>query len=215
MQKQKETTLKARWIDLWAEMGAKEGDSLAAYLRLHSAYSHNRFYHNFSHIGMCLKEFDAIKGNLEGPSAVEFAIWFHDVVYDTTKKDNEEKSAESASEILKAANMDAPFVQRVGDLITATKHVGNISDNDTKYLVDIDLSILGQRADVFEKYCKDIRREYSRIPEDEYRKGRIAVLESFSNRPRIYATDFFRDKYGAQARINIRRAIEKLQLRTA
>jgi predicted metal-dependent HD superfamily phosphohydrolase len=40
--------------------------------------------------------------------------------------------------------------------------------------------------------------------------GRSAVLQGFLNRPRIYGTRWFHDRYEAQARANLHRALTAL-----
>ena len=80
---------------------------------------------------------------------------------------------------------------------------------------DIDLAILGQSPDLFGAYDRGIREEYSWVPEDDYRKGRIAVLQSFLERKSIYSTDYFRSEYEEKARKNLCRAILRLQSRHA
>jgi predicted metal-dependent HD superfamily phosphohydrolase len=55
-----------------------------------------RRYHNLEHIAQCLKAFDDLRTLSQAPQAVELAIWFHDIIYDSKAKDNEERSAERA-----------------------------------------------------------------------------------------------------------------------
>jgi predicted metal-dependent HD superfamily phosphohydrolase len=59
----------------------------------------NRHYHNLAHL-MCM--FDFVKRaskagvTLTDPAAVEWAVWFHDIVYQASSKSNEADSAELA-----------------------------------------------------------------------------------------------------------------------
>ena len=53
------------------------------YARLLAAYSEpQRHYHGVQHILECLQHFDQIRTQLQQPSLVELALWFHDAVYD-------------------------------------------------------------------------------------------------------------------------------------
>lgn len=84
--------------------------------------------------------------------AVEFAFWYHDVVYDTKTKDSEERNAVFAIEVVKNASLPDDFGQLVASLIMATKHSAALIDFDVRLLIDIDLSILGQSEDKFDEY---------------------------------------------------------------
>jgi len=63
---------------------------------------------------------------------------------------------------------------------------------------------------MFGEYERQIRSEYSWVPEDAFVKGRSAILSSFLSRPRIYSTDFFYGKYEKTARENLARSISQL-----
>ncbi len=75
---------------------------------------------------------------------------------------------------------------------------------------DIDLSILGADSFSFACYEAAIRKEYACASDDVYRKGRIKVLQGFLMRPQIYHTQFFQNRYEAQARENITKLINSL-----
>ena len=169
-----------------------------------------RTYHNLTHIADCLTEFDAARHLATNPDAIEFAIWFHDAVYDSKAKDNEEKSAELAQTVLSHAGLSGEFISTVSQLILATKHNQPPKDADTALLIDVDLSILGQPASRFDRYEADIRNEYSWVADKDFTAGRSAVLKSFLGRQKIYATDFFQQKYEIAARENLKRSLEQL-----
>lgn len=104
--------------------------------------SEGRAYHNLLHIEQCFDEFEQVGFFLRDPDAVEFALWYHDMVYDTSAKDNEERSARLA--VLQASDLgfNGSFTEKVSRLILATKHDVVPEDPDAKIMVDIDLSIL-------------------------------------------------------------------------
>ena len=67
---------------------------------IEASYNKNQLaYHNLDHIADCLNQFYSSQHLAEDPTAVEFALWFHDIVYDPKAPDNEEKSAEDGSEL--------------------------------------------------------------------------------------------------------------------
>lgn len=102
------------------------------------------------------------------------------------------------------------FGERVAELILATRHDIPPKDFDAQVMVDIDLASLGYPEKVFEKNTAKIRKEYKNVPEVIFRKKRREILESFLKRPNIYLTEFFRNKYEAQAQRNLTRAVAQL-----
>ncbi len=169
-----------------------------------------RAYHNLDHIEVCLTEFEMVKALAAAPIAIELAIWFHDVIYNPQAHDNEERSADFATEKLAGLGVADSLIHEVRHLILATKHNAEVT-GDAALLTDIDLAILGKPDDEFDRYDAAIRQEYSWVPDDLYRVGRSRVLQGFLNRPSIYQTEFFGNRYEVQARINLQRAIERFK----
>ena len=93
----------------------------------------------------------------------------------------------------------------------ATKHYRPASDHDSKFIQDIDLTILGGHRDRFDEYEESIRMEYSWVPENRFRKGRADILSGFIERSTIYQTKYFRKKYEETARANLYYSISKLK----
>ncbi len=200
------------WRRLRSPSGLTETYEDYALIRLVAEYYQpGRFYHTMDHIEHCIAEFDGARHLAMRPAEVEFALWFHDAIYDPLKKDNEEQSVLFALEIGRECGVPEDFLQRVGALIMETKHPSLPDNDDGRLIVDIDLAILGQPEDVFDKYEENIRKEYSFVPEDVFRSKRAEILHSFLDRPSIYCTEFFRKKYEVQARRNLQRSIQKLK----
>ncbi|MDA2922988.1 N-methyl-D-aspartate receptor NMDAR2C subunit [Patescibacteria group bacterium AH-259-L07] len=204
---------KQRWVELWQRIGAY-GDPLPVYKNLVTRYAEpHRAYHTLSHIVHCLDEFDLVRDIATNPNAIEMAIWYHDVIYNTRRTDNEEKSAAIAQRVVKSARLPKSFGKRVAELIIATKHDILPEHTDKQILVDVDLSILGQSEETFDEYEQQIRKEYDRVvPETVFNEKRSSILKSFLKRPSIYLTSFFREKYEAQAQQNIERSRKRLQI---
>lgn len=55
-----------------------------------------------------------------------------------------------------------------------------------------------------------VRREYAWVPETIYRSERRKILSGFASRARVYGTEFFFERYEAQARANIKRSLARL-----
>lgn len=203
-----------RWLTLWQRLGA-QGDAHVVYNDLVARYSEpHRAYHTLEHIGQCLDELEQVRHLATNPDAIELALWYHDAIYDTKAKDSEENSAALAAKMVRNASLLDNFGQAVVNLITATKHSTIPTDPNVQFLVDIDLSILGKSEDKFDEYERQVRKEYEWIPEDAFVAGRSAILKSFLERPAIYSTQLFRDKYEAQARRNIARSLAQLSNRS-
>jgi predicted metal-dependent HD superfamily phosphohydrolase len=205
-------TAKAKWIEFWQKLAVK-ADATPYFAAIEARYSEpHRAYHNLVHVLECLEEFEPAKHLANDPMAVEMAIWYHDAIYDTRAKDNEEQSAALAIKVCGEINLPASFTQRVKNLILATRKHDAAVEQDAPLIVDVDLSILGRPMQRFDEYQNQIRQEYSWVPAEQFAAGRSFILESFLARPAIYCTEFFRNKYECQARDNLKRSLSKLQM---
>lgn len=202
--------LKNRWQKLW-EMVQIAGNAESIFQDLIQRYQEShRAYHALNHILASLKEFDAVSNFAQNPKAVELAIWYHDAIYDTKAKDNEEKSADLAANTLRQINLPENLIQEIRQLILATKHAAVPEDPDAQLLTDIDLAIFGQAPEKFDEYERQIREEYTWVPEEVFRVKRAEILRAFLDRPAIYFTSHFRKKYEDQAKQNLARSLAKL-----
>jgi len=159
-------------------------------------------YHKRLHAIDCSNELYQIKHLLNDSDAVECALLFHDAIYDPTSKTNEEDSAALADKILTQRWVAKEFIEKVKQLILATKHIDTPTDNDTKYIMDIDKSILGKDPRTYNQYTKDIRREHYMHTNTQFTLWRISFLSWLLDK-NIYQTDYFQDKYQNPAQQNI------------
>ena len=202
-----------RWTRVWRQV-ADTADTRPVFEELLSRYSEpHRYYHNLNHIAECLVEFDSARELARDPLAVELAIWFHDAVYDTRGSDNEEKSAELAKWCIEEAGGSSALPQSVIALVVATKTHDSSAHPDAPLLVDVDLSILGQRKERFDQYESQIRHEYDWVAESVFAAKRAQILEGFLARERVYTTQPFFAKYEQAARTNLRDSVRKLRSR--
>lgn len=174
--------------------------------------SKGRYYHNLNHITTMLNEAENSRSELYDEDAVLFAIWFHDIIYKSSRKDNEEKSATHASSALQKLELKNSSIEKISTLIISTKkHQVVLDENeDNAFLLDFDLGILGQSWETYSSYVTSIRKEYRLYPDVLYKPVRKKVLESFLSRDIIYFTDKYRVLYEAQARKNIEKEIKLL-----
>ncbi len=177
--------------------------------QLVAAYSApNRHYHNLAHIEDCLAALARVE-NLS-PREREIlteAIWWHDFVYDATRADNEERSAQLAEQHVRADIKD-----EVARLIRLTKsHDVEADDRLGAVLISIDLGILAAAPARYDAYAAAIRREFCHVPEAAYRAGRAGVLARFAARPVIFPDAAFAAKYDRPARDNLARELASLR----
>lgn len=172
--------------------------------------SKGRYYHNLQHLDSIFHELNAVENEINDSEVLALSVFYHDVIYQSTAKDNEEKSAKLAIQRLKEIGFNSEKINKISKQIIATKSHQISDDLDTNFLLDADLSILGKNWDDYEIYIRQIRKEYSIYPDFLYKPGRKKVLEHFLTFPQIFKTEFFIEKYEAQARYNLRREIELL-----
>ncbi len=203
-------SLAARWNNLFQSVENQELVKLG-FDNLVSKYSEKqRFYHTLFHVENCLKQMDLLSNLICDKFSIAVAIWFHDVIYDPKKSDNEELSAVYAQKFLESIQLGKSQIQKIVSLILLTQRPSNPQSPDDKYLIDIDLSILGSDEDTYEIYESWIRKEYAHVPLGKYKTGRKEVLSSFIKTDYLYCSEFFRTKYETQAKQNIVRAIQAM-----
>jgi predicted metal-dependent HD superfamily phosphohydrolase len=198
-----------RWQATWHGLGLAARPQLYEEVCLRYAESH-RAYHTLNHLQECFAHFDQARHLATHPSEVELALWFHDAIYDTRAADSEEQSAAWAAQSLTVAGAAPEQIERVSGLVLATKHATSHGSPDQAVLLDTDLSILGAPRPRFIEYESQVRSEYSWVPEEAFRKARATILARFLERPRIYATEYFAELLGAQARSNLHYSLARL-----
>src|SRR5262245_27031734 len=204
--------LHAQWVGLASRHAP---DTSAIEILFNSIVEHysakNRAYHDLSHIQSLLSLSESLPDKIQNRDAFYFAIWFHDVIYDTKRSDNEEKSAEFTVKALAGMGVPEQTIATAREMVLATKdHRGANLSWDMKAFLDLDTSILGAPEETYKKYSTAIRKEYSWVPDILYRKGRMKVLNDFLEREHIYHTEEIKAEYELQARNNIAVEIKAL-----
>ena len=173
-----------------------------------------RFYHDWSHVEALLGHFRRIEELVHDREGVLHAILFHDAIYDPRAKDNERRSAGLLAEM--APPIGARSLTLAAAAILATEghtmpESGRDEASDIAHFLDMDLAILGASEERFDIYEEQVRREYAHVPDEAFRKGRAAVLESFAARDRLYFSDWGYERFEKSARENIARSIAALE----
>jgi predicted metal-dependent HD superfamily phosphohydrolase len=151
------------------------------------------------------------------------AIAYHDAVFDAERSDNEERSAQLWLGDSDGVTMDDADKRWVSDTIRATRDHANrrAFDDDPDgdgsggrlrrlardWVLDLDLTPLGEPRRVFERNARLLRREASRSKHAEYEARQQIFFRRLISQERIYHTPVLAAKYEAQARRNIARAL--------
>lgn len=205
--------LKNSWTALIQPYSHNNLESDKLWYEIKSQYTQKtRYYHNLSHIYNMLIGAEEVKNSINDFDAFKFSIFYHDIIYKPTKKDNEEKSALFAEKKLTPFDFEPKRVENISKLIISTKkHQLILNDNsDNAYLLDLDLSILGTDWETYKKYLQNIRKEYRIYPDFMYKPGRKKVLHHFLKRDNLYFTDTFKSKFENQARKNLLKELKLL-----
>ncbi|HEU0044784.1 hypothetical protein [Sphingomonas sp.] len=134
--------------------------------------SSSRHWHGLVHHALMLRAVSRSGHNEAAKRRLVLATLFHDIVYDSTRSDNEEASARVAHQWLAGEEAEV-----VAALILATKRHALDTDPVTRTLLMADLAVLWTpSARLYAFYARGIRAEYAHVPDAAYRQGRMAVL---------------------------------------
>lgn len=175
-----------------------------------------RAYHTLRHVRQLFEQFEQIVAHLHKPHLIALALYYHDVIYNPTRSDNELKSAEHAVDKLKGyLNEEQCRYIYALILMTATHQLSELTDDDKRsdaaYLLDMDLSVLGTPWPEYERYARAVRQEYAHISVIDYRIGRVTVLQKLLAHPKLYLTSYYYERLEQQARENMEREISLLR----
>ena len=180
------------------------------WIELHSNYSSSsRHYHNLSHISSMLSELETVGHLVNDFDCLQFAIFYHDIIYTSHKSDNELQSALLFEN--RIAKTSFKGIGKCFKQIEATKKHLQSEDGDTNVLLDLDLAILGSDPSDNWVYASNIRKEYSLFPDFVYNRGRKKVLKAMLDMPQVYATTYFSKAYEAKAKSNLLSELKRLE----
>ncbi|MCJ1306501.1 hypothetical protein MMC25_000144 [Agyrium rufum] len=213
-----ETALGRRFTTLTTSLGASSSvASEWADIFIKRYTEPQRHYHTLDHIGAmvhCLEEYREL---IHDEEAVRLAIFFHDIIYDPRRNDNEVASVKLFEEYAASIRLAEPMIGKVKGFIEQTiTHTlphgeKGEGDEDLALFLDFDLEVLSRSREEYGKYATQIRSEYNYYKDDEYRRGRAKVLRGFLERDSLYFSQKFRDKNEGAARRNLRMEVSELE----
>jgi predicted metal-dependent HD superfamily phosphohydrolase len=160
-----------------------------------------------------------IVGELAGaaadPDAVRLAAWYHDVVYDPRRGDNEEVSAARARAGLRGL-VDDDRIAEVERLVLLTAgHDPAPGDANGAVLCDADLAVLASPPESYATYASAVREEYGHLSDEVFAAGRAEVLEQLLALPALYRLPAVAESWTARARANLAAELSLLRARAA
>jgi predicted metal-dependent HD superfamily phosphohydrolase len=199
------------WLRTAARLGAR-GDVAGTGANLLGRYAEaGRHYHDLTHLDEVLRNVDELADAARAPDAVRLAAWFHDAVYDPSAHDNEERSARLAEHLLAGLRIDDDVVTEVARLVRLTAdHEAADDDPDGAVLCDADLAILAADETRYADYVAGVREEYAHVPDDDFARGRAAVLRSLMAQPSLFRTPTARASWETAARANVTAELTRL-----
>lgn len=206
------TVLQVRWLQFANTLGIRLRVAEEIWLDLATAYgADGRFYHNLTHIHHAVSIATQLQSVTTDFTAVQLAVWFHDVVYNPRQSDNEAQSAAYAQQLLRPLGVPEQILITASDLILATKsHEPTTDDPNTLVMLDADLAILGAPPAQYDAYARAIRQEYSFVPDEAYRAGRAAILQRFLARSPFFFTGWMQERFDMAVTQNLTRELEFL-----
>jgi predicted metal-dependent HD superfamily phosphohydrolase len=213
--------------------------SLPTLVPLYSA--HKRYYHNLDHINFCLGQLEWARKQREFRSfqlqwdwePLEGGIWYHDPIYNPYAQ--QESLGYSERESIKLLEYMArswfnqlhgihwslveAFLNKAKDAVEVTAHHLKYKPDDfseaQQLMADIDLAALGLPWDAFlrntENVCKEYEMSDSVVERGRIAEGNAVFLAKMLERPRLYYTEAFYQKYEEQARENIAQRIREVE----
>lgn len=204
--------LAQHWDCLTDTVKADKRSSILSFGDIVKLYTTDRAYHSLDHLVELFKQSETL--TFDDPVSVGLAIFYHDAVYGASSRallgldnnaSNEEQSAQLAEEQLRALNFSQSTIDRVTSLIRMTEtHKADPADHDAALFLDMDMSILGAPAHIYERYAGQVRQEYMQYDAKTFCAGRLAFLTStLASGKRLFLSNLYEERYGAQAKANM------------
>ena len=190
-----------RWTDLVGRSDRAEAAGVGLIERWSQPHRH---YHGLGHLRAVLDAVDLLAAEAHDLDAVRLAAWFHDAVYEGHPGADERASADLARQVLLGLGRPDDEVADVARLVLlTTTHTTARGDADGAVLCDADLAVLGGDPDGYAAYASAVRLDYAHVSDEEFRQGRMAVLERLLDTRPLYRTALARGRWEDSARRNL------------
>ena len=196
--KKPHASLKERWASLVWSMGGDEELIRKWWRVIHDSYelleNHSRFYHTLEHIDHFHTRFRTFRGAMKNPEICELALFFHDIVYDTTRLDNEARSAQLFTKFCHdfrncVRDKTTPHIHLEAaceQILRTAYHTEGPADGDMAFFLDSDLQIFGSSPSEYAMYAEQIRYEFAHVPDERYHPGRARLLRRFLEQDELF-----------------------------
>jgi predicted metal-dependent HD superfamily phosphohydrolase len=203
-------------FEAWAQLAGNSPTSRTEWAAVVAAWGEpHRRYHDLGHLAAVLGLVGELAAAAVDPDAVRLAAWYHDVVYDPRRGDNEGVSAERARAGLRGL-VPPERVEEVVRLVLLTAgHDPAPDDADGAVLCDADLAVLAAPPGAYAAYASAVREEYGHLSDAEFTAGRTAVLEHLLALPALYRLPALAEEWTPRARANLAAELSLLQRRAS
>jgi predicted metal-dependent HD superfamily phosphohydrolase len=200
-----ERTQPADWGSLFDEL-------IARYQEPH------RVYHGVNHLEECFTTLARLPEEHwpKDREALTLALFAHDAVYVLMNDRNEVESAGYADALAFLLSGDPEMTSLVWQAVMDTRHQGSALTHTGAVLCDIDLAHFAEPWESFLAKRALVEREYEPLAKKAnmsapaFANARAGALRPFLDRPSIYQTPWFRDRFERQAQANLERHIREL-----
>jgi len=181
----------------------------------------DRRYHGVVHLETLWRRHRLYSGHagLDTPAIdtlVACAIAYHDSVFDFSRSDNEDRSADYWLDVSANSVVDDKDRRWVAGTIRATKdHLGyvpeakkagaeaRLRERARAWVLDLDLTPLGEPPDVFAENTRLLRAEQEHLSDEEWHANLTAFRQRFLSAPHIFRFPELSAIYDASARRNL------------
>lgn len=179
----------------------------------------DRQCHGIKHVADVLSNVDVLADSTQHANCVRLAAWYHGVVFDWADDaaysasagagEDEDASAELASEQLAAIGIPQAAIERITALIRSMRSRSEASEvPDAPALRDAHLGTLAVDPQRYKKYRESVRAEFSHISDVDFARARLQVIGRLLDRRHIFQSplaaqweDSARENLKAEARL--------------
>jgi predicted metal-dependent HD superfamily phosphohydrolase len=172
-----------------------------------------RAYHNLRHLVEMARWFDRFRSLWHRPVEMWLALLFHDAIQRPLVGDSERASADFGRDMLSRhlahSDVDLNLIERAV-LLTRDhgRHDPSHLSSDERLFLDCDMAILGASPERYAEYLAGVRSEFSKLPDEVFRRGRRGFAERLLELPTIFLTPVLRDELEDVARRNLAAELE-------